>query len=870
MSRAVFFSFFLLFFLFDSAFALSTSLTPKAVEVTEVSEYSDSSYVELYSPNGINAQNWQIVLNDPGSGTVVQCSFSHDFAAGGFLVITEANCPGIGFHPNKNEVFVLDGVGAVVHYVSLWQDGTGQSNQSYEDYFDHADPLVTTNLNSIVDGRVNYCAIIDPSTGEQLWQEGCTQTPGTPNSEVDPDIELSYFTVSKSEGVVPSDELEFKICIKNTSTVFDTQMGFEVSVPALLDWEIVSAPANYGDGVWSVAYPFGAGESAELVLRAKMKICTPTKSLTATANYPYDKNPLNNQKTVEISAECPVPRAVEQGAGKSGTMFSKISNVSFDADIICDSPANIQKLEIFADGIVAVDVNGSVASVEVLSDRLRLRGLSVPRAAKIAKFRINGSVLIDDAFSVLPSGFDINASSFRAEPSELLFRALNGGGGYDGTVGVSAKLSDSSKEGCTASGFFEPEVDTLVFTNDTNISTLFPKEIGDINLTLSDTDWSGYSGDRAAGDCEIGAPTAQKPSCDINTTIQISVVPYKIVLSNVTAIEQNDMVPMANIADDNSSDVNKSISATVKAQNFDGASLKNFSKECFAKSVDIRYAFELGRDTNASYALSSDENAVSPAKLTATRLESPLLFELGGTNFEAGEAPMRVSIAIPRGECTGCKEPLGLVHKELNATLEGTLPGGHSFGDKNTTFVYSRASIPNAGVEFAPVITLRAYLQLYSSNISNLPLDGSTLTNYPSSSRWWINRFNSLSAAIKNIIIKESTKLDTLSGKSGFSFGSEPPYSLLGGVAPLQLYLDESQNRDQKVYIHLDVPTYLWYGSRAYSFAEGSDCSQHPCAVLDIFGTGSGDAVWFGSGDNKGDKTIKTVPKGKRVPKINW
>jgi hypothetical protein len=69
--------------------------------------------------------------------------------------------------------------------------------------------------------------------------------------------------------------------------------------------------------------------------------------------------------------------------------------------------------------------------------------------------------------------------------------------------------------------------------------------------------------------------------------------------------------------------------------------------------------------------------------------------------------------------------------------------------------------------------------------------------------------------------------------------------------------------------LHLDVPQYLWYGSNSYSFATNTDCSQHPCMSVDIFGTTS-DTNWYGDGDKKGDKAIKTVPKGKRAPKVNW
>jgi hypothetical protein len=45
---------------------------------------------------------------------------------------------------------------------------------------------------------------------------------------------------------------------------------------------------------------------------------------------------------------------------------------------------------------------------------------------------------------------------------------------------------------------------------------------------------------------------------------------------------------------------------------------------------------------------------------------------------------------------------------------------------------------------------------------------------------------------------------------------------------------------------------------------------QHcPCVTLNIY-VDTSDDNWYGSGDKKGEKTIKTVPKGKRIPKMNW
>ena len=168
--------------------------------------------------------------------------------------------------------------------------------------------------------------------------------------------------------------------------------------------------------------------------------------------------------------------------------------------------------------------------------------------------------------------------------------------------------------------------------------------------------------------------------------------------------------------------------------------------------------------------------------------------------------------------------------------------------------------MPNAIVDYAPSVTVRAYAEVYAKDASKLP-SGASWVQAPGSSEWWINTLDGYSV-ISAAYTQKSDKLTKLQNEVGTI--SLSPIS--NGI--FWLTLSPDANKDQKIRVHLDVPTYLWYGSKPYNFDVNTDCSQHPCAIIDIYGTAP-DTSWYGSGDT-GNKAIQTVPKGKRAPKVNW
>jgi hypothetical protein len=182
----------------------------------------------------------------------------------------------------------------------------------------------------------------------------------------------------------------------------------------------------------------------------------------------------------------------------------------------------------------------------------------------------------------------------------------------------------------------------------------------------------------------------------------------------------------------------------------------------------------------------------------------------------------------------------------------------------SAVFLYGKVSMPNAMVDYSDTgADIRAFAQVYATSSASLP-SGSTWVQAPGSTNWWINSLDSTSASsLPHVYVRKSDALTALSNEVG---SITSPATVAAGVATMKL---QPTNTDQKLKIHLDVPSYLWYSSAgvAYDFTTTSDCTKHPCAWVDVFATAAN--TWFGEG-KKDDKAIKAVPKGKRKPKVNW
>jgi len=591
---------------------------------------------------------------------------------------------------------------------------------------------------------------------------------------------------------------------------------------------------------------------------------------TPTSNYPFD--------------------AWEVGGGLSAkNIYTKIAGQSFNLSI---ASLNDARTDLVArDATVSVQIvdadNTDIfysdpQTVTFANQSIQSATFSPTKATKKAKIKIvnndaNTTVCTSstpcystDEFAIRPASFSGSIGGFRAgEAASFTNPAIKAtkyssnvaSAGYSTTLGISSvnAVTLISSDKCashTVSSMLNDINITFENGSATKIDGLF-KDIGtSFGVSLVDSTWIANSDDASNRHCIIGsisnnADSSGRIGCNVGGDIYVTVLPYEIGPYNIT---QDSWVYMG-VSDTPKASIKSDIKATAK----DGSLTQNFSKDCYASDVNM----DITTSVSGNKSL---DNISFGANIT--KGSNSIAATIPASDFLNGSASLNIDFYSNKISASSPEEPFDMTASTFKASSSGV---NYSIfnSDKKTTFIYGKLSMPNAMLDYVSSVVLRAYAQVYATDPATLPGEAGGWMNAPGSSVWWINRLDSgggISSVLPRAssILKDDNTTDTYAG-----IKSSVTSNIFGGIAQINLDMQNAQNKDQKIYLHLNVPDYLWYGSKSYSFNTNSDCSQHPCASVDIFGTQE-DPNWYGSGEKKGDKAIKTVPKGKRAPKVNW
>jgi len=698
------------------------------------------------------------------------------------------------------------------------------------------------------------------------------------------DLVITDFSATPSS-VNVGEEVTLTLSIKNYGPADTNDTITVTGLPKSSEWDIVEpVPSGYDavNGTWTISTVLAELASQTLILKVKAK--TPgIKTLTANALYPNEAESSDNQKTIQIEVINNAAFDAWEATLTKDTakLYTKVVGTQFSVTVgttngstfngsICAAVVSNSGTVLSGGEYKCQDTNASSGSF----------GWSVTQAERNAKINIKfkygaheGNTTLGaaftrsgytdsnslDSFAIRPASFAPNPSGLIAKNNEKLALTASPLSGVDGVLPISTRLISQALTCDKTTGFFENEPIDFTFTNGTSNEVTIPKvtDIGAIKVYNSS--WTSVdSGDCIAGSGSNSLSADGKYGCDIEGDLTIN--PYKFV-TTVDSITPSGKWQYIS----SSADQNITIKASVKAQNEDNVAVKNFDSSCAASNVDGKMSF-----ASSVSGLQYSINNAAFTDLSGTEIPLSYAKEI----FDNGEyKEMNITIKAKARDYSATQNPIVLKASKLNTSVASPVVNTEAdVGD--LTFLYGRIAMPSQMVDYASSATVRAYAQVYATSSSALP-SGGNWVQAPGSSTWWINRLHdSSSGSIAAVLPRASSKLsddNTTDTYAGIT--SSVVSNIFGGVGQIRLSMNNTANKDQKITLHFAVPEYLWYGSKAYSYDPNTDCSQHPCGTVDIFGTNdttNADAKWFGSGDNKGDKTIKTVPKGKRVPKINW
>jgi hypothetical protein len=687
---------------------------------------------------------------------------------------------------------------------------------------------------------------------------------------------LSLSSSFDPSSVATNQESKYTLAVANTCDVPITDVSLNLSWPSNLT---LSSGPQLTSGGWSGGYNGGTWYGMNLpahsnqIFSANFKsgvmgeytlIATPTQSVPTSA------------KLIVGAVNANFDAWERTGGVNARNIYTKLASNAFTlsvAQLNSDGKALLTptKAEDVNVSVVDTDTNQLYGTQPLHFDAGGSNPLpvtfNIPRAIKNAKIHITDSSSKNydssDSFAIKPSDFTLTlpATTIKAgDPFDL--SAANSTSGYNGTAEISTATYNQSC--ATKSGFLTTEPISLNFASTPQKATgLIMKDVGDINVTIKDKTWTAID---QYTDCVKDSSSnivdaSGKVGCDIETNTTIKVIPYDINASKTTVdpmwvYRSVNGAPKFNFSfDTNATDT--------KAQ-----LLKNYSSECFAEDTTVVIDMGITPNTKSLTNVNDVNITSSDSGVTITPDKDKLTVKLPASLFNSGRANATLQINSEKSISTP-EEVVKLTATGWTSLIDENKYDKLSTSD-NIYFLYGKIAGPNVMVDYASTATVRAYAEVYATDPATLPGDINKWVQAPGSSVWWINMLHDgSSGSIANAVIKNSTVLDSTTNATGFGFSANPPFGVTGGMASMGITMTTDQNKDQKIMLHLDVPSYLWYGSNSYSFATNTDCSQHPCMSVDIFGTIS-DTDWYGDGDKKGNKTIKTVPKGKRAPKINW
>ncbi len=490
-----------------------------------------------------------------------------------------------------------------------------------------------------------------------------------------------------------------------------------------------------------------------------------------------------------------------------------------------------------------------------------------------------------DAFAIRPAYLSVSTPMpiVQKAGDDTNKIAINTGtAGYSQTFSnLDLSISSWLKIDGTALGSTPPTTTGLTLTgsgfsgatgNTTDAAFTFG-DVGRFTVDVNDTKWASSSSDISNGDC-LTTPTSftaantlsgGKYGCFVmlnpQSGIDLRFIPYQFNITGASlenaqggSDPDDSFTYFSSHLDSQAATIPMTITAVNKAN---GTTL-NYSSGLYERNISIvPSGITQSGFTETNSSISSKALGFSNGTLT-----------LDSTSSNAYKFNFERSYNTPLA-------PLPINGSDINiaVTDEDDVSGTATAGG-SAKFLYGKVSAPNAMIDYNSdtAQTVRAYVQVYVPDPANLPGGASGWTNAPGSSVWWINKLHegtSDNLEDADVVVKNSGKLDNTTNLSGFTTDVLVP-QMTGGLAQISIGMPSgtTNNKDQQIKLHFAVPEYLWFGSKAYSFSNNTDCTTHPCMSVDIFRTNT--TNWFGSGDDMGDKAIKSVPKGKRQPKVNW
>ena len=481
-----------------------------------------------------------------------------------------------------------------------------------------------------------------------------------------------------------------------------------------------------------------------------------------------------------------------------------------------------------------------------------------------------------DHFAIRPMRFTIDTSTqWRAgSVATLYFHALdviqNNTNEYNEIIGTSFDLNITSLKASCVEGIFDPDITQgWSFADGKYSVTTHYNEVNELNVTIAEK--ATCTQRFARIDCDdkniSGKWDTNDTAIEANTTI-IRIIPHHFAIK----VKVRDFDTKGDFTY-LSQDLNHSaqIEFNITAQNEQNETTENFIKECYATDVNISLSHtpvpsELLHSLLYILNDANDTNDTNSPKII--NKNDPFEIEYNETNFSTanklvdqnGTTMLRLYFNFDRNQSKPVA-PFVFTLIDINVTnSEATSEGYEDIGG-DTTFYYARLKTNDLDTE-----RIEDSVRLPILFFDNDPSDsvGASLDANQTLIDWYVMKKHQEKDGI----------IDRALPKSGFDLGSQNLTNLTiatsfedgNGTYKVDISNDKD-NPVKSAYIHLDIPSWLWYSYSDinYSFDSSSDCTQHPCIHYRYIGQ-KGNIVK--SGETSGvhfEQNISNEKRGVRI-----
>lgn len=413
------------------------------------------------------------------------------------------------------------------------------------------------------------------------------------------------------------------------------------------------------------------------------------------------------------------------------------------------------------------------------------------------------TTLSSDNFAIRPDRFDFTvplADSYAGETFSLDIKALddlgNATSDYNETQDTSFEINAAiSKSTCTNGTF---NLSSFSFADGIQNVDANYSENGDVNITIVEIVNSEY----AIIDKD---DTSDNERFITPVTKTITIDPYELNVTSADFTSSNgqDWLYMADVAD-----MNVTASATVQANNKLHQPLQNFISTCYASDVDLSFYYDVSNpntDANISYIPVSLGTEESLSDINKTLI-------IPASDFIAPSADVEYSFNVNRAYDTPLN-PIDITLTDVKVTSTNVAKDENNATlSAKKSFYYGRINTKDVATNEQD-INHEVKIEIYKS---------STLSGFKQNTINWYEMKDD-----------NTTSIDLITPTADFGKTSDPKSLTINQTTNqgvIDLNIINAWSSSDSAYIHLDIPSYLWYNKYSdYNDTSTSDCSQHPC-----------------------------------------